>query len=295
MARVLGCANILSFMAGAKTTGASHAVTTVPRRSLARPEADRARKSAVAGATHTQSASRPRATWRAAPPTAKRSISGPRPVTPSNARGATNRRAAPVSTTSTVAPQSVRSRAIWIDLYEAIPPHTPRTTRLPSHGRPGSNASAARSPAAPGSRASLAGPPGDTARYSVSRRRRLTSRYSTCPEVTASRARVESFFSSPNGRLSRGSMFSSRAYFAATKTPKVFALVVLGDFTRGENSHVSSFGISSATPRPRIREISAVAPASSSRHSFSTRGSHAPLPPPPSAISSTCRTASPRS
>ena len=61
-ARVLGWANILSFMAGANTTGASLAVNTVPRRSLARPDADRARKSAVAGATHTQSASRPRAT-----------------------------------------------------------------------------------------------------------------------------------------------------------------------------------------------------------------------------------------
>src|SRR5690606_9097503 len=53
-----------------------------------------------------------------------------------------------------------------------------------------------------------------------SRRRRFTSRNSICPEVSASSARVVSFFSSPSGSVSRGSELSSRAYFAETSTPR---------------------------------------------------------------------------
>ena len=114
--RVMGCANMRSFMAGATTTGAPVATITVVSRSLARPLAARAMKSAVAGATQTQSAPRPSEMCSAAPPAAKMSTRGPLPVTPSNDRGATNLRAERVRTTSTSAPRSVRSRATWTAL-----------------------------------------------------------------------------------------------------------------------------------------------------------------------------------
>src|SRR5690606_10982605 len=63
-----------------------------------------------------------------------------RPVSASNVTGPTNSRAARVSTTSTVAPSSVRSRASCAALYAAIPPATPRMTRRPCQGRRGASA-----------------------------------------------------------------------------------------------------------------------------------------------------------
>lgn len=69
-----------------------------------------------------------------------------------------------------------------------MPPQTPRTTRLPSQG-------ALRSRRSPRGRSESMelGVPGGLA-YPTNFFRRLTRRYSTWPEVIASRARVVSFF-----------------------------------------------------------------------------------------------------
>src|SRR4051812_19112152 len=53
--------------------------------------------------------------------------------------------------------------------------------------------------------------------YSV--RRRGITRYSTSPSVSSSRARVVSFFS-PGAERSRGNSLRTRAYLAATRTPR---------------------------------------------------------------------------
>ena len=61
--RVAGCAHIFGFMAGAISTGLSVASSTVEARSLARPLASFAIRSAVAGATTIRSASRDSRIW----------------------------------------------------------------------------------------------------------------------------------------------------------------------------------------------------------------------------------------
>ena len=63
-ATVAGCRHISVCIAGATTTGADVASSVVPSRSSARPAAIEASVLAVAGATITRSALRPRATWR---------------------------------------------------------------------------------------------------------------------------------------------------------------------------------------------------------------------------------------
>src|SRR5262249_36857033 len=56
-----------------------------------------------------------------------------RRVTASNVTAPTNSVAPRERTTSTTAPRRVSSRASRTDLYAAIPPVTPRTTRRPCH------------------------------------------------------------------------------------------------------------------------------------------------------------------
>src|SRR5438045_2209801 len=60
---------------------------------------------------------------------------------------------------------------------------------------------------------------GEGTRGNYSTRRRGTTRYSTSPSVSSSSARVVSFFS-PGAERSRGNSLRTRAYFAATRTPR---------------------------------------------------------------------------
>src|SRR5436305_14549276 len=60
---------------------------------------------------------------------------------------------------------------------------------------------------------------GEGTRGNYSTRRRGTTRYSTSPSVSSSSERVVSFFS-PGAERSRGNSFGTRAYLAATRTPR---------------------------------------------------------------------------
>ena len=90
-------------------------------------------------------------------------------------------------------------------------------------------------------RRSRARRPGRTlgAAASLGRRRRGTTRYSISPFDSSSSERVVSFFSRDDER-SRGNSFSTRAYFAATSTPRYLLAACFGDLDRGEDSHVFS-------------------------------------------------------
>ena len=108
---VAGCAYIASFIAGAARTGPVRASRMAVSRSSAIPMAARASTFAVAGATMTRSGSLASPMCASARPRSQREVSTGRPVSASKVRGRTNSAADAVSTTSTVAPASLRRRA----------------------------------------------------------------------------------------------------------------------------------------------------------------------------------------
>jgi hypothetical protein len=82
---------MLVFIAGQITTGALVAKRVVVSKSFALPRLAREMKSAVAGATHTTSASNPKLICRAEFSTENNSVDELLPVTPSKDRGETKR------------------------------------------------------------------------------------------------------------------------------------------------------------------------------------------------------------
>ena len=116
LATVAGCNHISVCMAGTMSTGQVAVSSTLPSRSGASPAAARASESAVAGATTTRSASRPRRTWLTDSTASKVSVRTGRPERASQVARPTKFRAAGVGTTSTRCPASVIRRSSRADL-----------------------------------------------------------------------------------------------------------------------------------------------------------------------------------
>src|SRR5512143_3978157 len=125
-----GCSYMLTFMAGATSTGAFVARYSVLSASSAMPRANLPRMLAVAGATSSRSASSAIETWRMSPfaPGAHWSWKTGWRERASNVIGATKRVAAAVITTRTSAPRRCSSRSTSQALYAPMHPVTPRTT-----------------------------------------------------------------------------------------------------------------------------------------------------------------------
>ena len=137
LARVAACSHIRTFIAGAQSTGLSVASNSVVARSLARPPAMRAIRSAVAGQTTTRSAAR--LSW-ICPISASRVRSNRAVCTGFSDSAAsviavTKCAPASVSTQVTTAPALRNPRTSSQALYAAMPPPTIRRIRLPCIAR----------------------------------------------------------------------------------------------------------------------------------------------------------------
>jgi len=116
LARVAGCAHISVCMAGAKRTGPRAMSRVLVSRSLACPEAARASRSAVAGATTMRSASCPSRTWLTFSTSSKTELETGLPDNASQVATPTNRVEASVGITETLCPASVKRRSSDADL-----------------------------------------------------------------------------------------------------------------------------------------------------------------------------------
>src|SRR5690606_19726478 len=117
-------------IAGAMTTGQRAVSRVEVSRSSARPDAARASRSAVAGATTTRSAPWPSATCGTCSTSSNTwSVAGS-PDSASQVGAPTKRSAAAVGTTRTRCPCSRSSRSSSTALYAATPPLTPSTIRM---------------------------------------------------------------------------------------------------------------------------------------------------------------------
>src|SRR5690606_5682389 len=134
LACVAGCSHMRWFMAGATATGAVVARHRVATRSSARPWASLAMVLAVAGATITCCAQRASSRWpiAASAPASHSEVRTGRCDAAWKVWAPTNRCAASVIATCTVAPASRRRRTSSTALYAAIPPVTHNSTRRPS-------------------------------------------------------------------------------------------------------------------------------------------------------------------
>src|SRR5690606_29425876 len=129
-ATVAGCSHISVCIAGAMTTGQRAVSRVEVSRSSARPDAARASRSAVAGATTTRSAPWPSATCGTCSTSSNTwSVAGS-PDSASHVGAPTKRSAAAVGTTRTRCPCSRSSRSSSTALYAATPPLTPSTIRM---------------------------------------------------------------------------------------------------------------------------------------------------------------------
>ncbi len=152
---VIGFCHMLTFIAGASSTGARDASTTAARRSLAMPAARRAIASAVAGATTIRSASSARRMCPICDSSVRSKSSRPTgwPDNVCMVRGVMNCVAASVRITRTSAPALMKRRQSSAALYAAMPPVTPSTRRRPCRlPRPASDAASKvpwTAPAAP--------------------------------------------------------------------------------------------------------------------------------------------------
>src|SRR4051794_2610515 len=127
---VAGCRHISVCMAGTKTTGQCAVSRVAVSRSSARPAAARARRSAVAGATTTSSASWPIRTCATSGTSDQTSVVTGLPDRASNVAAPTKCSAPGVGTTRTSCPASVNARSRKAALYAATPPLTPSTIEL---------------------------------------------------------------------------------------------------------------------------------------------------------------------
>src|SRR5580692_1683424 len=140
---VAGLSHMLTFMAGATTTGAVVARNRVPRKSLAMPWANLARTSAVAGTTSSASIDCATAMCStaesifgcSAEPAPNMSVMTFSPESAAKVRGRINSWAARVMTTCTRTPRSCSSRTISAALYAAMPPLTPRAIFMIADGQ----------------------------------------------------------------------------------------------------------------------------------------------------------------
>src|SRR5215213_9234040 len=130
LAWVAACSHISLCMAGEKTIGQCAVSSTFVSRSSARPDAARASRSAVAGATKTRSISCPILTCGTRCASSNTEVCTGRPDNAAQVLSPMNSSAATVGTTVTSWPAPSRRRNRSHALYAAIPPDTPRTMRL---------------------------------------------------------------------------------------------------------------------------------------------------------------------
>src|SRR5689334_15538969 len=129
---VAACSHISVCIAGANTTGHRAVSSVLVSRSSASPWAALARMSAVAGATTTRSALCPIRTCGTTCTSVQTSVETGLPDSAAQVGAPTNSSAAAVGTTVTSCPDSVNRRSSSAALYAAMPPETPRTTRVPA-------------------------------------------------------------------------------------------------------------------------------------------------------------------